>query len=121
MSIKSPNNTRGRPKSPRDLIRISAHIPMDHYDLLRSISEEEDLSVAQIFRRAVELYLISQKDVLGIDDGDISYAKHISETRSKKAIFINHSEKFLEMANKDSGKSNIDALEIFEELNPAAF
>lgn len=107
----------GRPKNTRELVRMSVHIPKQHYGVLVSLAEEEDLSVAQIVRRALELYLVSQKDVLGIDDSDISYSAHLTETRSKRAIIVSHAEKFYALNNVslDDGSS------IFEDLNPAAF
>ena len=108
----------GRRKNPRDLMRISTHIPKEHYEILSEISMDEDLSMAQVIRRAVELYLVSQKDVLGIDDSDMALAAHLSETRSKKAIILNHAEKFHNFNNKDS---DVDANSIFEDLNPDAF
>lgn len=115
----------GRPKNKRDLIRISTHIPYAHHSLLKEISDEEDLSMGQVFRRAVEMYLISQKDVLGIEENDLAMAKHISETRSKKAQLINQTLKFEEIRNNMNLEDNFDFLEsgteIFEELNPAAF
>lgn len=108
---------RGRPPNKRNLIRISTHIPKDHHDLLKEISIDEDLSTGQIIRRAIELYLLSQKDVLNIMGSDLAMASHISETRSKKAMIFNHSEKLV-----GAYKNNEDvAMEIFEELNPVAF
>lgn len=111
------NRKVGKPKNPRDLTRMSIHVPKQHYGILVSLAEEEDLSVAQIVRRAIELYLVSQKDVLGITDSEIAYASHLAETRSKKAIVISHADKFYAMHNPIIE----DASSIFEDLNPEAF
>lgn len=106
----------GRPKNKRDLIRISTHIPKDHYHLIISISDEEDLSMGQIIRRAIELYLVSQREVLNLEESEIAMANHLTETRSKRAITINH------VINSASDQdSNEDSSSIFEELNPDAF
>lgn len=112
--VKRPT---GRPKNPRDLIRISTHIPKDHYDLLIDISQDEDLSMAQVIRRSIELYLVSQRDVLGIGDSDIALAAHLSETRSRKAIVLSHADK-LNIYNPNASQ---DVDSIFQELNPDAF
>ena len=107
---------RGRPKNERDLVRISTHIPRSHYELIKDISIDEDLSTGQIIRRALELYLISQRDVLNITDSDLTMATHLTETRSRKAIKLTHIDRLL----PTSSESN-DALSIFEDLNPDAF
>ena len=49
---------------------------------------------------------------------DMALAAHLSETRSRKAIILNHAEKFHNFNNKDF---DTDANSIFEELNPDAF
>lgn len=118
---------RGRQKNKRDLIRISTHIPKEHHELLLQISDEEDLSTAQIIRRAIELYLLSQKDVLGIDESEMTIAKHISETRSKRAQLISHTKKFDNIRREiEMDPFQIDLLDasadsLFQELNPDAF
>lgn len=110
------NQNRGRPKNERDLVRISTHIPRSHYELLREISVDEDLSTGQIIRRALELYLISQRDVLNITDSDLTIATHLTETRSRKAIKLSHIDRLQPHSSEPE-----DALAIFEELNPDAF
>jgi len=103
---------KGRPKNKRDLIRFSSHIPKDQYHLLKCIGEEEDLSIAQIVRRAIELYLVSQKEVLSIDESELAMANHISETRSLKAMRLNQ-------LTQDRDEEN--PIDLFKDLNPEAF
>jgi len=108
---------KGRPKNKRDLIRISSHIPKHHYDLMKMIVDEDDLSMAQVLRRAIELYLCTQKDVLGIEDSEIAMANHISEDRTNKALILHYKDN---LPKSPFDKSN-SADELFEELNPDAF
>jgi len=100
----------GRPRHKRDLIRISTHIPKRVYDLLKDISEEEDLSLAQIIRRAIDMYLFSQENLLNIEESDLELANYESETRTKKALLLNQTRIFDRDINQESS--------LFEELNP---
>lgn len=127
MTQTSYYTNRGRPRNKRDLIRISTHIPKEHHELLLQISDEEDLSAAQVIRRAIELYLLSQQDVLGINESEMTIAKHISETRSKKAQLISHVNKFdsirrnMELDPFENDLLDVSADSLFQELNPDAF
>ncbi|MFM6214515.1 hypothetical protein [Planktothrix sp.] len=105
----------GRPKNKRDLMRVSLHLPKDHYQLMAKIGEEEDLSVAQMVRRAVELYLVTQFDMLGISESDLALASHVSETRSKRATIVTRATSLERMYSDNTVE------ELFKDLNPAAF
>lgn len=103
----------GRPQHKRDLIRISTHIPKKVHDMLKDISEEEDLSLAQIIRRAIDMYLFSQGDLLNIEESDLELVNYESETRTKKALLLNQTQMFDRDMNQQSS--------LFQELNPDAF
>jgi len=96
-------------------MRVSLHLPKDHYELLSSISNNEDLSIAQIVRRAIELYLVTQFDVLGISESDLALASHVSETRSKKAAIVTRA------ATLERKYCDNSVEELFKDLNPMAF
>jgi hypothetical protein len=97
--------------------RMVVQVPYCHYEILEGISLEEDMSISQLVRRAIELYLVTQKDVLSIPESEIALTAHLAETRSKKAMVITHAEKFFTL-HSDSNKSD---LSLFEELNPEAY
>lgn len=111
----------GRTKSIKDLKRISLHLPLLHIKVLKRISEGEDLTVAQIIRRAVELYLGTQKHYMEYNYNDLELDAHLSETRTKKAIFLSHVDELDKQKSKASGVSGEVFDDIFEELNPDAF
>lgn len=116
----SENSNVGRPTHPKDLVRISLHVPRAHYRLLKALSAEEDLSVAQIVRRAIELYLTSQSELLNFEDIESDLLNHVAETRSKKAILLNHTNQFSKNKDDNSLKEKNDE-DIFSDLNPDAF
>lgn len=82
-------------------------------DKYQTISEEEDLSLAQIIRRAVDMYLFSQGDLLNIKESDLELVNYESETRTKKALLLNQTQMFDRDMNQQSS--------LFQELNPDAF
>lgn len=111
----------GRNKSTKLFSRVSLHLPLVHIKVLKNISQEEDLTVSQIIRRAVELYLGTQKHYIDFNYNDLELDTHLAETRTKKAIFLSHADGIEKQKN---GNSNIEGVvfdDIFEELNPDAF
>lgn len=109
-------------KSNKCLTRISLHIPDPHLKALKRISQDEDLNVSQIIRRALELYLSTQRQYIDLQDDELQLDAHLSETRTKKALMLSHID-YLEKAKKgfkDEG-SLFDNDDLFEELNPDAF
>lgn len=115
---------RGRPKNKRDLIRFSFHIPKEQYELLTEFSEEEDMSMAQIVRRAVDMYITTQSNMFNLDDNNITIAQHLKETRSKRAQLVNYISAVQEETDVDPSdnlKFEEEAELIFRELNPDGF
>ena len=111
----------GRTKSVKIFSRISLHLPLAHIKVLRNISQEEDLTVSQIIRRAVELYLTTQKHYIDFDYNNLELDTHLSETRTKKAIFLSHAEGLDKQRNNNSNIQGEVFDDIFEQLNPDAF
>ena len=109
----------GRTKSTKTLSRISLHLPVVHINVLKNISQEDDLTVSQIIRRAVELYLATQKHYIDFNYNDMELDTHLSETRTKKAIFLSHVDNLEKQKDNFSGEELFD--DLFEELNPDAF
>jgi len=111
----------GRTKSVKLFSRVSLHLPVAHIKVLKNISQEEDLTVSQIIRRAVELYLGTQKHYIDFNYNDLELDTHLAETRTKKAIFLSHVDS---IDKQKSSNTNIQGEvfdDIFEELNPDAF
>jgi hypothetical protein len=111
----------GRTKSVKIFSRISLHLPLVHIKVLRNISQEEDLTVSQIIRRAVELYLATQKHFIDFNYNDLELDTHLSETRTKRAIFLSHADGIDKQKNNNSNIQGEVFDDIFEELNPDAF
>lgn len=112
-------------RDPKDLVRISLHIPRKHYNLLKSMKAREDLSLSQIIRRALDLYLLSQRQVLDLEEEEIQeieMTSSLSESRTKKAILLNQRETLRHMnRNNDSYGEEESANDLFQDLNPEAF
>ena len=111
----------GKTKSVKALKRVSLHLPLVHLKVLKDISQDEDLTISQIIRRAVELYLTTQKHYIDFNFDELELDAHLSETRTKKAIFLAHADG-IEKAKYNNTNLQGDTFEdIFEELYPDAF
>lgn len=111
----------GRVKSAKTFSRISLHLPLNHIKVLKNISQDEDLTVSQIIRRAVELYLATQKHYIDFNYNDLELDTHLSETRTKKAIFLSHIDGIEKQKSNNSSIQGEVFDDIFEDLNPEAF
>jgi UTP-glucose-1-phosphate uridylyltransferase len=89
----------------KDLIRVSFHISLEQYNLIATIADEEDLCFSQVVRRALEMYLVTQKDILGIGDSDLAQAKFIGETRTKRALLMSNALTIMQAAKEHNLES----------------
>lgn len=112
-------------KDPKDLVRISLHIPRKHHEILKSMRRKEDLNIAQIVRRALDLYLLSQRQVIDLEDEElqeIEMSSSLAENRTKKAILLSQRDTLKRINEENQSYHEEDlAQDLFHDLNPDAF
>lgn len=115
---------RGRPRHNSDLVQLNVLIPKEHRLLLQYVAEQEDLSLNQITRRAIQQYLVVNLDVLGIESEDIGVALmrdgKSKETRTNRALYnsVEENRNNLPRLDLPAASANIDENSLFEDLNP---